>query len=72
MFEGAVFSPVAFRRSPRGDTLRFARLVNSPGQGVDIALRKIAWDTDPGWAPRLGRVIRIHYVSSAELGVGER
>ncbi len=33
---------------------------------VDIRLRRLALDVDPGWVPWLGRVIRFHYVSPDE------
>lgn len=41
-----------------------------PLESVDIALRKVAWDTDPGWVARLGRVVRIHYVPIRQMDSG--
>lgn len=32
-----------------------------PLASADLALRRIAWDLDPGWIPWLGRVIRFRY-----------
>jgi hypothetical protein len=32
-----------------------------PHEAVDIALRRVGWDLDPGWVRRLGRVIYFHY-----------
>jgi hypothetical protein len=33
---------------------------------IDLRLRRIALDSDPGWVPWLGRVVQFHYDSEGE------
>ena len=35
---------------------------------VDIRIRRIGLDLDPGWLPWFGRVVRFHYVDRREFG----
>ena len=34
---------------------------------VDVRIRRIGLDLDPGWVPWFGRVVRFHYLSAGEL-----
>ncbi len=33
---------------------------------TDLRLRRVALDSDPGWVPWLGRVVRFHYDSEGQ------
>lgn len=41
--------------------------VSLPLASVDIRIRRVGLDLDPGWLPWLGRVVRFHYLSSEEI-----
>ena len=35
-----------------------------PAAAIDLAVRRGGWDVDPGWQPRIGRVVRFEYLAS--------
>jgi len=41
--------------------------VSLPLASVDIRIRRVGLDLDPGWLPWFGRVVRFHYLSSEEF-----
>ncbi len=65
--------------------LSLRRLINRPGRviltathwdvifnlnQVDLQLRRVALDVDPGWVPWLGRVVQFHYRAAGDDHVG--
>lgn len=38
-----------------------------PLSAIDLAIRRLALDVDPGWVPWLGRVVRFHYVENDDF-----
>jgi hypothetical protein len=45
--------------------------ISLPLTSVDIRIRRVGLDLDPGWLPWFGRVVRFHYLSNDEFPVGE-
>jgi hypothetical protein len=45
--------------------------ISLPLTSVDIRIRRVGLDLDPGWLPWFGRVVRFHYLSNDEFPDGE-